>query len=127
MKKTLLLCLALSLVFFFVTLASAAGKSETVKGWVTDTKCAAKGMSESHADCAKKCIGAGEKMALVTDKDQKLLTVSNPDALEGHEGHHVRVKGEVSGDSITVDKGSVKMLAAKGKSDKGSAMDDMHK
>ena len=125
MKKLLLLCLALSVVFLCVIVASAAD-SESVKGWVSDTKCAAKGMSEKHAACAKKCIGAGEKMALVTDKDQKVLTVSNPDALTGHEGHHVEVKGEVSGDSITVDKDSVKMLASKG-DDKGSSMDDMHK
>jgi len=109
-----------------VILASAAGKSESVTGWVSDTKCGAKGTSETHAACAKKCIGAGEKMALVTDKGEKVLTVSNPDALAGHEGHHVEVKGEVSGDSITVDKDSVKMMASKG-NDKGSSMDDMHK
>ncbi len=125
MKKLLLLCMALSVMFLYVIVASAAGKSETVKGWVSDTKCGAKGMSEAHAACAKKCIGAGEKMALVTDKGQKVLTVSNPDALEGHEGHHVQVKGEVSGDSITVDKESVKMLASKGGS-KGDEMKDMH-
>ena len=124
MKKLMLMTAALSLVFSYVALAGAAGKSETVKGWVSDTKCGAKGMSEKHAACAKKCIGAGEKMALVTDKGEKVLTVSNPDALEGHEGHHVQVKGEVSGDSITVDKDSVKMVAAKG--EKGGAMEDMH-
>lgn len=125
MKKLLLLGLTLSVVFLYVIIASAAGKSETVKGWVSDTKCGAKGMNEKHAACAKKCIGSGEKMALVTDKDQRVLTVSNPDALDGHEGHHVQVKGEVSGDSITVDKGSVKMLASKGGSEKGDDMKDM--
>jgi hypothetical protein len=124
MKKLLLLCLALSVMFLYVIVASAAGKSENVTGWVSDTKCGAKGMSEKHAACAKKCIGAGEKMALVTDKGEKVLTVSNPDALEGHEGHHVEVKGEVSGDSITVDKDSVKMLAST--EGKGDDMKDMH-
>lgn len=127
MKKLLLICLALSVVFFYGAMVSAAGNSETVKGWVSDTKCGAKGMSTAHAACAKKCVGAGEKLALVADKDKKVLTVSNPDALEGHEGHHVEVKGEVSGDSITVDKDSVKMLAGKGAGDKGSAMEEMHK
>jgi hypothetical protein len=124
MKKLLLMTAALSLVLSYAGLAGAAGKSESVKGWVSDTKCAAKGMSEKHADCAKKCMAAGAKMALVTDKGQKVLTVSNPDALQGHEGHHVEVKGEVAGDAITVDKDSVKMLAAKG--EKGGAMEDMH-
>jgi hypothetical protein len=124
MKKLVMMCAALCVMFLYVALAVGAGKSETVKGWVSDTKCGAKGTSEKHAACAKKCISAGEKMALVTDKGEKVLTVSNPDALEGHEGHHVQVKGEVSGDSITVDKDSVKMLASKG--DKGDAMQDMH-
>jgi hypothetical protein len=124
MKKLLLLCLALSVVFLCV-IATSAADSESVKGWVSDTKCGAKGTSEKHAACAKKCIGAGEKMALVTDQGEKVLTVSNPDALQGHEGHHVEVKGEVSGDSIKVDKDSVKMLASKG--EKGESMDDMHK
>jgi hypothetical protein len=126
MKKLLLLGSALSVMFLYVIMAFAAGNSESVSGWVSDTKCGAKGTSEKHAACAKKCIGAGEKMALVTDKDQKVLTVSNPDALSGHEGHHVEVKGDVSGDSITVDKDSVKMVAAK-EGDKSSSMDDMHK
>jgi hypothetical protein len=44
----------------------------------------------------------------VTDGDQKVLTVDNPDTLTGHEGHHVAVTGQVSGDSIHVE--SVKML-----------------
>ena len=47
-------------------------------------------------------------MVVVTDKDQKILTVSNPEALKGHEGHHVAVTGKVEGDSIHVD--SAKML-----------------
>jgi hypothetical protein len=44
----------------------------------------------------------------VTDGDQKVLTVENPDALKDHYGHHVAVTGHVSGDKIHVD--SVKML-----------------
>jgi hypothetical protein len=47
-------------------------------------------------------------MVVVTDADQKILTVDNPDALKGHEGHHVAVTGQVTGDSIHVE--STKML-----------------
>jgi hypothetical protein len=124
MKKLVLLCAALCLVFLSASAVWAA--DDTVTGWVSDTKCGAKGMSEKHADCAKKCIAAGEKMALVTDSDKKVLAVENPDALAGHEGHHVSVKGTVSGDSIKVDQGSVKMVAAKSESKEGG-MEDMHK
>jgi hypothetical protein len=124
MKKLGLLCAALCLVFLCISTVWAA--DDAVSGWVSDTKCGAKGTSEKHADCTKKCIAAGAKMALVTDSDQKVLTVENPDSLAGHEGHHVSVKGTVSGDSIKVDKGSVKMIAAKSDS-KDGAMEDMHK
>jgi hypothetical protein len=107
MKKVLLLCVALSVVFFMVHLTFASD-STTVNGWVSDSQCAAKGMAESHADCTKKCIGKGAKMVVVTDADKKLLTVDNPDALKGHEGHHVAVTGHVTGDTIHVE--STKML-----------------
>jgi hypothetical protein len=79
-----------------------------VNGYVSDSKCGAKGANEKAAECTKKCIKAGAKMVVVTDGDQKVLTVENPKALEGHEGHHVAVTGKVSGDNIHVD--SVKMM-----------------
>ena len=123
MNKLMLLLAAMCLAVLCVTTAWAA--DDTLSGWVSDTKCGAKGTSEKHADCAKKCIGAGAKMALVTDSDKKVLTVDNPESLTGHEGHHVSVKGTVSGDSIKVDPGSVKMVAAK--SDSKDSMEDMHK
>ena len=123
MKKLMLLLAAMCLAVLCVTTVWAA--DDTLSGWVSDTKCGAKGTSEKHADCAKKCIGAGAKMALVTDSDKKVLTVDNPESLTGHEGHHVSVTGTVSGDSIKVDPGSVKMVAAK--SDSKDSMEDMHK
>jgi hypothetical protein len=104
MKK---LSLVLVSLFFLAALTSAAD-TQTVKGFVSDSKCAAKGANEKHAACAKKCIAAGEKMVVVTDGDSKVLTVDNPDALAGHEGQHVAVTGAVNGDSIHVD--SVKMM-----------------
>ena len=55
-----------------------------------------------------KCLGKGAKAVIVTDADQKVLTVDNPEVLKGHEGHHVAVTGPVTGDSIHID--SVKML-----------------
>jgi hypothetical protein len=106
MKKLLLVLLALSVLFLVIS--AAAADMSTVNGWVSDSKCAAKGTSEKHADCAKKCIKAGEKMVVVTDGDNKVLTVDNPDKLAGHEGHHVAVTGTVTGDMIHVD--SAKML-----------------
>lgn len=107
MKKLLLICLALCVMFLYVGVTFAADTS-TVNGWVSDSKCGAKGANAKAAECTKKCIAGGAKVVVVTDSDQKVLTVDNPDALTGHEGHHVAVTGTVNGDSIHVD--SVKML-----------------
>jgi hypothetical protein len=108
-KKILLVCLAL----FFVLAVSALafddmGKSATVNGWVSDDKCGAKGANDKAEACTKKCLAAGAKMVIVTDKDQKVLMVDNPDALKGHEGHHIAVTGHMGKDSIHVE--SAKML-----------------
>jgi len=105
MRKLLLICLALCVMFMMVGVSLAADAT-TVKGYVADSKCGAKG--KTNAECTKKCIQEGAKMVVVTDDDEKVLTVDNPKKLAGHEGHHVEVTGTVSGDSIHVD--SVKML-----------------
>jgi len=106
MKKLLLLCLAFCLVFLMVGLAVA--DDTTVNGYVSDSQCAAKGANASHADCMKKCVAKGAKVVIVTDGDQKVVTVDNPEVLKGHEGHHVAATGAVSGDTIHIN--SVKML-----------------
>jgi hypothetical protein len=110
MKKLLLICLALSVLFLMVAVVYAddMGKAQTVNGWVSDSKCGAKGANAGAAACTKKCIDGGASAVVVTDTDQKVLTVENPDAVKGHEGHHVAVTGHVKGDSIHVE--NLKML-----------------
>jgi hypothetical protein len=98
-------------MFFLVAIAVASddmGKDTTVNGYVSDSGCGVKGASAEHAACTKKCLEKGAKLVVVTDEDKKVLTVENPDALKGHEGHHVAVTGHVNGDSIHVE--SVKMM-----------------
>ena len=110
MKKILLVCLALLFVLAVSAVAfDDMGKmSMTVNGWVSDDKCGAKGANDKAEACTKKCLDGGAKMVIVTDKDQKVLMVDNPDALKDHVGHHIAVTGAVKGDSIHVD--SAKML-----------------
>jgi hypothetical protein len=110
MRKVLSICLAFCFVLALSAMiyADDMGKSSTVKGWVSDDKCGAKGANAKAEACTKKCLESGAKMVVVTDGDQKVLMVDNPDALKGHEGHHVAVTGTTKGDSIHVD--SVKML-----------------
>jgi hypothetical protein len=107
MRKIVLLLLTFVLIALVASVAFA-GSAQTVNGWVSDSKCGAKGAHEGATECTKKCIAAGADMVLVTDGDQKILTVENPEALKGHEGHHIAVTGQVNGDKIHVD--SAKML-----------------
>jgi len=107
MRKSVLWLLA-GVMIVMVASVSFAADAQTVNGWVSDSKCGVKGANAGAAECTKKCIGAGASAVVVTDTDQKVLAVDNPDALKGHEGHHVAVTGHVDGDKIHVD--SVKML-----------------
>ncbi len=107
MKTRVLLVIGLYLCSMSVL---AIAKDKSWDGWISDSKCGAKGANASHEACAKKCIGAGEKPVFVSDKDQKILQVQNPDALKEHIGHHVQVTGDMTADgALHVD--SVKMLS----------------
>jgi hypothetical protein len=59
--------------------------------------------------------------SFVSDKDGKTYTIDNPDAVKGHEGHHVALKGHVSSDESSVHVASLKMAGEKNK------MNDMQK
>jgi type 1 fimbria pilin len=108
MKKILISFAAVSVMFLMVAVASAADKTTTVNGYVSDSNCGVKGANASHAACMTKCLGKGAKAVIVTDSDQKVVSVDNPDVLKGHEGHHVAVTGEMTGDSIHIE--NVKMI-----------------
>lgn len=91
-----------AMFFVFVGLSLAA----TVTGFVSDAKChkAAAG----HAACAKKCVGAGQAIVLVTE-DNKVLKVHNPDALKEMVGDKVTVEGTVDNGAIHVDSAKAAM------------------
>ena len=119
MLKRVLLVIGLYVISMTMLVAA---KDMSWDGWISDSKCGAKGANAAHAACAKKCIEAGEKPVLVTDKDQKVVPIDNPDAVKGHEGHHVQVTGKMDNGTLHVDK--VTMLSQKGGT--GGAMSDMH-
>jgi len=107
MRKLVLLLLAGALIMSVASI-SFASDAQTVKGWVSNSKCGAKDASADGAACTKKCIKAGASAVVVSDTDQKVLTVDNPESVKDHYGHHVSATGKVDGDKIHVD--SVKML-----------------
>jgi hypothetical protein len=55
--------------------------------------------------------------SFVSDKDSKSWTIANPDAVKGHEGHHVVLKAHVDADKGEVQVVSLKMAKADTKTD----------
>ncbi len=111
MKKLLVVLLVLTLV---LVVAAVAKEGAAVNGWVVDSKCGAKMANANSADCVKKCLAAGAKLAFVPDGTQDVLIVDNPDKLKGHEGHHVAVTGNTDKDKKTIHVDSFKMVAETG-------------
>ncbi len=102
MKKSALLAVGLLMCSLW---AVASPSQSSMEGWISDSKCGAKGANAAHAQCAKKCVEGGEKPVLVTDKDQKVVPIDNPAAVSGHEGQHVKVSGTMTDSgSLHVDK-----------------------
>ena len=58
--------------------------------------------------------------SLVGDTDGKSWTIANPDAVKGHEGHHVELKGSADASTGEIQVTSVKML----KGEKGAMKKD---
>ncbi len=95
MKKLLLVPVVLSVSFFMVAWAGAATPSR-VFGYVSDSVCGTKGATVGYADCTTKCLAKGAQLVIVVDGTQQMLTIDNPDAVKGHECHHVLVTGEIN-------------------------------
>ena len=99
MRQLAARALAVALLLTITAMAADTGKAVTVKGWVSDTMCAAKGDKK----CANKDhLKQGAKLALVTDGDNKIWTVENPDKLADHQGHYVQVKGIANVEAATI-------------------------
>ena len=52
----------------------------------------------------------GDNYTFVSDKDNSSWSIMNPDAVKGHEGHHVEVSAHVYKDKMAIHVMSVKMM-----------------
>jgi hypothetical protein len=107
-------------VTFMLSMVAMAGEITTMTGYVDDTKCAAVG-KKTNQNCAKKCAEAGEKLVFIDDKMQKIMQVSNQDAVKEHAGEHVSLKATKAADG-SLEVSEVKTLAEA----KAPAGGDMH-
>ncbi|HZD96516.1 MAG TPA: hypothetical protein VE133_19805 [Candidatus Sulfotelmatobacter sp.] len=114
MKRIALTLLAAAfLVSASVAQDAAKPKATKINGWVSNEKCGVKDID--NADCTKKCVEGGSKLVVVSEKDKSVVNVDNPDALKGHEGHHVRITGKLDNGTLHVDKvDMLKQSTAKG-------------
>ena len=109
--KLFLVVLALSTV----PAMAADMSSAKVSGYISDSMCGAKhnGMAPNAA-CVKKCTDAGAKPVFVDDAKKEVYTIDDPDAVKGHEGHHVSVMGNVDDSAKTIHISKLTMLKDQG-------------
>lgn len=106
MKKFVTVCFALSMIFCGMAFAQDAMKQDNNMQADTSTK-------------AVKIIGkiSDDGMSFVSDKDGKTWKITNPEAVKGHEGHHVVLTAHVYADKGEVHVMSVRMPASSMKKD----------
>ena len=106
--KRLVATVFLSLfVLSVVAYADETSKARVLKGWISDSDCAA------HGDkmCSnKEHIAKGAKLVFVTEDHKRILTVSNPSTVADHQGHHVQIKGVTDSEKSTITVQEVTML-----------------
>jgi|SRR5580658_968915 hypothetical protein len=97
MRKLMTTVFALSLLTFFSLAAQDTTQQDNTKS----------GTATKAAHITGKISDDGK--TFVSDSDGKSYTINNPDAVKGHEGHHVTLKANVSSDQTSVDVVSLKM------------------
>jgi hypothetical protein len=95
-KKLMIICFALASLTFGV--ASAQDMQN----------------GSMQTDASKKAVHVTGKISddgqmFVSDKDSQTWTITNPDAVKGHEGHHVTLTAQVDADKSEVHVISLKM------------------
>ena len=102
MRAGMKVVLALMLVLSVFSLTAKAGEWT---GYISDSKCGAKGAKDEHADCAVKCVKGGAVAVFVTDG--KVYKIDDASKVQDHIGHKVTITGELKGDIVQVE--TVKM------------------
>jgi hypothetical protein len=105
-KKLMLVTFGVALMMSLMAIAQETTKQDTVK---QDSMTTAP-VSTNAMSISGKVSDDGK--TFVSDKDSKSWTVSNPDALKSHEGHHVSLSANVNADKNEVQVLSVKMIKA---------------
>ena len=108
MKRTILLCLTVSLF-------AVSAMAESWTGTISDAKCgmAHADASEKSMKCVEACVKAGQAPVFVVDGKVLKIDAASKDKVTAHLGHKVMIDGKLTGDTVTVK--SVKMVKAAAK------------
>jgi pentapeptide MXKDX repeat protein len=96
MKKLMTICFALALLLCGVAVAQDSMKQDNMK-------------ADGSAKAVKVTGNISADGKTFVDKDGKSWTIQNPDAIKGHEGHHVILTAHVYADKGEVHVMSLKM------------------
>ena len=92
---------AAGLTLSLCTAVLTFGADGSWTGYISDSACGAKGANEKHAARAAKCVSErGAKYVFVNDADHKVYNIDDQKTVAAHAGHHVVVKGSISGDDL---------------------------
>jgi hypothetical protein len=117
MKKLLVLALSIFLALPVIAMAQTPATQSSSQSQGNDT------MGQAPSGAAKTAVKgtiSEDGKTLVGDAGGKSWTIANPDAVKGHEGHHVELKGNADASTGSIQVTSVKMQ----KAEKGSTKKD---
>ena len=122
MKKFWILSISILLALPVIALAQDAGSQSSgnstarQSGSQNDSSMGQGSMAHGAKTGNVKGTISQDGKSIVSDTDSKSWTIANPDAVKGHEGHHVELKGTTDASTGEIQVSSVKML----KGEKGS-------
>jgi hypothetical protein len=111
LKKLIFVTFGVALMMSLMALAQETTKQDTVKqDSMTSSPSSTSSISTNPMSISGKVCDDGK--TFVSESDSKSWTVSNPEALKGHEGHQVTVSANVNADKNEIQVLSVKMIKA---------------
>ncbi len=92
-------------VFALTAVGSMSAFAAQLTGYIADAQCKHVDGTAEHIACTQKCVKEGAEVVFVTS-DNKVLKIDKASLskVQPHLGHKVNITGNVTGDSVTIDK-----------------------
>jgi hypothetical protein len=99
--------IALVLALGLLTSVAYPQDVTAIHGWIEDGIAHTPGSSSA---AVKKNIDGGAPYVFVDDTSKNVWRIDNPDAVKGHEGHHVAITGSMDKVGMTIHINQLSML-----------------